>query len=439
MLEHCDDVTVPLVELVKRWGRYLRGPQSATKMALLRFKSSADFMHDEPGDGDRGVTFEAQAPLTRDRRQLSSSFITHRALNHAMGGRAKALAVVAIAALLLVSLSLYAERAELEHSLAELRGEYEALLAKYDELSEAYAKLLENYTSLRDRWSQLRSSYERLSSEYQRLSEEHAALVEAAEDLNSMLTAPFNETLRAIDESPERVDAVLEGLGLSGLRGKPIAAVLRAAFEAVVLKLAYYPDDVYYLLDVRKGEVELLRDRRSAPWETAERGGGDCEDLAIVLYAVLRRLLGGSAEVFIVAWRGEERAHVAVLLKWRGKFMVLDPAASWVTKGSQACLKLTVKMRDGSTWYVWLNPTGIAPSTKRFMLDNGFAEVDYRGSSSPYCLVSLREALEGWLSYWRGAGAKRPYVYYIGSSEKELYFSSYEEFREWLLGGGEGL
>jgi len=67
------------------------------------------------------------------------------------------------------------------------------------------------------------------------------------------------------------------------------------------------------------------------PNETVELGGGDCEDLALLAYSLLKAYPLPGERVYLVVWWGPSVGHSAVTVKSpEGIYYILDPAGDYL-------------------------------------------------------------------------------------------------------------
>jgi len=183
----------------------------------------------------------------------------------------------------------------------------------------------------------------------------------------------------------------------------------RRIMEWVMVNMQYFSDDYHhYLVD---GKKCVGHDYWALPNETLARGGGDCEDLATLVYAMLKSVLGESEEVYLIGimeryyYRdGWGRAHVAVLYKSEKGFMVLDPAMSYVTNG-KIVLSLNIES-NGTIYNVKLRSIDLSPEHKRYLLGSGLARLVYTDPINPsnqaeqiYKFSDIESSVNSWLSY----------------------------------------
>ena len=337
----------------------------------------------------------------------------------------------------------------LNNTYHQLKKEYIKLAQDYEDLLEAYSKLSTNYTRLLNKYTQLEYAYEESKKRIQNLTIEVISLrgrLEVHEDLNKyvkeyfLLVKSYKETvLKEIDEEIQyHLSYIFNKLNLNfiTLRTTTIQYALKLIYEAINLHTAYYPDDLYWYIE--NNSLIYEDNRVSRPWYTVGRGGGDCEDLALLLYTLIKYTLNKKGvNAYIIGVTGEETetARIAVLVEYQGKYCILDPAGAYITLDTRLYLKFIMK-KGRETWYVWLPPLSIRPDIKEWLMERGYATFDYKpiykgGTIQPYYFTTLHKAIIHWLEYWKGEYYK-PYVYIIANNEIELTFENYEDFITWL-------
>ena len=340
--------------------------------------------------------------------------------------------VLVVAVLAVFNVYTYSLYAGLSRAYAELEDEYERLRVRYGELRNAYEILTDNYTRLCGEYADLEKRHEALQRMYEDLEKSYGDLKEAYEDLRDALNLRvvsyadeelFRRFVGQID--PSEVAHVVEELRIT--RHTPPREVVRRVLEWVLWNTAYMGDA--RLPYVRDGRVEWMDNHMSLPRETLERGGGDCEDLAILTYAILRNVYRG---VWLIMWMSEEGGHMAVLVNVGAYWCIVDPAMCYATGAEAVYLRLVVR-EDASffakTWILKVFPTELHPKLKEFIrsvVDLPFVykgRVDFRSD--------LGEVVREWLRVSGGRGA---HVYSIANDREVEFFDSTEEFLEYMGG-----
>ena len=141
--------------------------------------------------------------------------------------------------------------------------------------------------------------------------------------------------------------------------------VILDLFSWMMLHLAYYPDP-FMNISLPSGATTTTQQYWSLPSEVLEQGGGDCEDLALLAYAVIANMLPG-AETYLVVLDNGGKGHVAVLVRTRQGYYLVDPAGDYLN-GWQAALSI------GSSL---VNPLSLEPDAKNTLVSSGEAKLVY--------------------------------------------------------------
>ncbi len=345
---------------------------------------------------------------------------------------------------------------------SNLKKDFTSLRERYTALNQSYHSLLENYTFVKSDYNRLQSDYQSLKREYDLLVKEREALEKDYEELRSRyenlttgyesLETGYSDIKRNLDLISERIllpedffpeilnqslqpevsQIVVNELGLRSDMDPEFKA--KEIMEWVVMNVQYLADDYHQFLNDSK--LDVFRNFASLPNETLARGGGDCEDLAILTYAMLRFVLGGSERVYLIGIAAGERGHIAVLYKAENGFMIIDPATNYMTNGV-VVFSLTVYKGD-VPYSVWLTPMGMPPSHKQFLSKNELAEIMYLDpknfparASSYYEFWEPRPCVDAWLDYVSSTlpGAS---VRLVANESYVRSFISTQDFLEWV-------
>ena len=205
--------------------------------------------------------------------------------------------------------------------------------------------------------------------------------------------------------------------------------------EWLTLNTQFLYDD--YIVVVMNQSVTSLPEHILAPNETLKRGGGDCEDMAILAYALLKQALREDEDLYLITWTTGYFGHTAVLYGSKGRYIILDPAASYATNST---IMMTIYFRNVT---LTLTPIGLQPDLKKSLVESGLAEIEYRpGGAKPYTFLDLNTTVTLWISLWSG-GRREPslegeniYVDRIISEIVDRRFNSTEEFLAWMVTRG---
>lgn len=329
---------------------------------------------------------------------------------------------------------------ELNSSYMQVREENERLANESLKLRQAVDDLRDELTSLRGSLSRVEKLYQALSANYSLLSSNYTALKKDYDQLKLLLESLSTKVLI----EPKNLPKIIKGsfLESSSIRSLAIDRLKLSRSERpaekaekvttwILTYLQYIPDDFHEV--VVDGKLLKVMDRISSPAETLSRGGGDCEDLALLSYALLAQALGDRESIYLIGLRGAlEIGHIALLYKVGESFMVIDPAGLYLTDISYA-LKTSFK-KDLGEATAYLNPLSINPNLKLQLIEDGVAELQPVYGSS-IGLKPAEEAIPLWVEKWESQ-IPLAYVSFIANSTFYKTFNSTEEFIEFIGLGG---
>jgi len=349
------------------------------------------------------------------------------------------LVLVALVVIILI-ISLYAyymlllECNTLAYKYRLLEEKYERLSLEHADLTSKYRKLETNYTDLKAKYSVLKSHYTELKNKFSNLNERFLSLVKRHRELETKYTRieqiievrtlfGGEEVIKAIISAvdPSSVEHVIEELGIDVHMSD--RSKVKAVMNWLMLNTMYMPDPC---IPVSVGDGIYWRDDYiTLPNETLARGGGDCEDLALLAYALFQNVFGAE-RVWIIAWRNDSSAHWAVLLEGEGGWCIVDPAGRYVTGVEKISLRLSMLDTRGREYTVWISPIHLRCDLKLWLISKNFAQLEYRGRVE---FSSLEEVVRAWLKYWDGG-----WIYMVANVEKVRFFDSTEEFLGFMGG-----
>lgn len=382
-------------------------------------------------------------------------------------------AVLALCVAASLLISLYAAQA-----ILGIRSAYESLREDYEKLSSRYEDLLARSQALESSYNELKLSYMQVSMENKRLANESFKLRQAVSDLRNELMALRSNLSRveelyqalsanysflssnytALKKDYDELKALLESLSMkvviepenlpeiieasllepSGLKPLAISELKLSRSEHpskkaervlnwILINLQYFPDDFHEI--IVDESIWKVMDRISSPAETLSRKGGDCEDLALLSYALLAQALGDGESIYLIGLEGvSEMGHIAVLYKVGENFMVIDPAGLYLTDVGYALETSFRRNLREEVWY--LNPLWIAPELKLPMIEEGVAKLQpaYGSYVKPR---PAEEAIPRWLEIWE-AQIPLVHVSFVANSTFYKTFNSTQEFLEFI-------
>ena len=361
--------------------------------------------------------------------------------------------------------SLQANHSNLLDRYAELKGNYSKLIEEHKALLSKYQSLSSNYESLRTKYGKLSSNYTALKNTFNELQSKLRELSETASKLRAWLAGNVSELTALVNHYKEEVsnlssknlelmnelsryrswlesnityyEGVVANLSrelsnyeeyvsevntyvsLTTVNQSVRDAFLREALVAAsnisasfgnvnlipnvfkwVLTNTYYQRDPYiptYYWGLSDNIWKL-------PNQTVKEEGGDCEDLALLTYAILKNK---GVKAWLILWYSETSGHAAVLAKYGGNWYVIDPAGEWLN-GNTLYLRMYVEDSSGRSWIIWINMLVLEPEQKQWLIHNKFAKIVWydlvndKEESNPNLprYGNLQETLTAWLNYW---------------------------------------
>lgn len=278
---------------------------------------------------------------------------------------------------------------ELEESLRELSAEYSELSSEHQKTLSEYQELLGEYTSLRENYAQLQAtvnelnaslielggkyrelqgSYEALNEKYQKLQatytalqlnytaliDKHYSLYFEAIELNSTL-ANLANTLTSLAIIPQAFKRVLNLDSVKATAPYVFRANVKASDAWTSIQNIYYwiRLNVRYTYDVPitvptrvtcnstygfcTYEFDMINNYVQEPEFTAKYGQGDCDDQAVLAYAMIKYYMiyvhGKEYGLWLAHIElSDGSGHLAVFLPVQsGKLTIVDPAGAYLT------------------------------------------------------------------------------------------------------------
>jgi len=352
----------------------------------------------------------------------------------------------------------YSERiAELRSRLGALNSDVERLGEEVRELWRGVRSNSINISLAQERISVLERRYESLSSSLANISMEVARLELSLANVSSRLSelsnvvrgelSLYRSEIEFVDQWHFALDdrnySFVQHL-LSRVWREPIVQrivasrgiwgdLLQRSMQVMIYiesSLAYCHDPYEYVPTLRG--VLYWNDLILTPNATISRGCGDCEDLAILAYALLRASepSGDSEKLFLLAIRWPKGpGHAALLAISRKYVVIVDPAGDWING-----ITLLLELRSGSSKLL-LFPLGVSNATKRFLMRLGVASIVFYDNvnskiySYPVIYVwSPSTVVEEWISYW-GSTPTEIDVYGLHTFK---VFTSVSSFINWI-------
>ncbi len=341
------------------------------------------------------------------------------------------------------------------NSMANLSREYRAVSSSYRSLyvswtsitraysvlSFSYSVLSQRYEELEHEYTVLRRSYELLEEKYLTLETDYTKLIELVQRLRKLMYLyTYDEIALFLDKFVEIGREIVDELNLSFLGEKDPVVKVKYMLYITAYYLDYNYEEPYYSID-----TVLMTIREEQQWlppnYTLERGG-DCEDLSLFIYSVLKNLASRDAELYLIAWYTETEGHMALLYIASNKeAFLIDPVLSWY---NDLYLLLKLYVYNGSSptqekYYYSVLPMSINSYFRRYLIKYGFAELEWydpiEKKWNPDYYYSfkadkngLTKLINDWLKQWNVKPVKLRIVGTYGS----YLFNSVEELVEYL-------
>ncbi|BEP17758.1 hypothetical protein PYJP_11100 [Pyrofollis japonicus] len=321
-------------------------------------------------------------------------------------------------------------KALIESRLIALNNSYQELLRRYEGLSAQYQQLFSNYKELLEEFKTLQANYTELSKEYRRLKERYEALLEnysANADLLTRLVVrtdlwngyildeeDFNEFLDSLLAEDTKLARKLSITHeVSGL--KTSQRVLRV-WSWILSSMGYFPDSYTRVTDPFLYDIHVTHQTWELLNETIAKGGGDCEDLALLAYSVLSATKTSSEKVYLITiligedgnkFYGHMAALVVRTLSNGKEYYIVDPAGNYLNGISMAYLVKGV-YANGTYWEVPLWAHALSRETKEYLMRWKLATIVYYMDGSQLRTPAYKhfreasQALRDWLGYWAG-------------------------------------
>jgi uncharacterized small protein (DUF1192 family) len=295
-------------------------------------------------------------------------------------------------------------RKDYESQINQLKMMYEArinqLQDEVNRLNTLNNMLRENLTYYMDALSKLSSEYSVTQHELVNLQNKLKSAVFPAElftmsqeEVNNFLIKSINSVINISKELPK---PSLEGF-------------LMNVFEYVMNSTYYQYDSIAIRSEnVTEGDYWKLAN------ETLVDLGGDCEDLAVLVYSIIKPYINNT---YLIGWSSNVTGHVAVITYVNRTWYVVDPAGDWLN-GYKLTIRLTLKDRLGRERVWWLLPTHIHPDIKKLGIQNNLFTYEWVRDNKTVTTVKgyldSKQLLQDWLNYWREEAGDRPRLALIG-------------------------
>jgi hypothetical protein len=274
-------------------------------------------------------------------------------------------AALAVALILLILLVL--SNATWYFEYLRLSTEYTNLVNRYQDLISNYYTLLSNYNDLKRNFDFLNKSYSSLFFEHAKLMREYDSLLSGYASLkdksiktSSSLLSLLNELelLAYIPDAFKRVlnwkavEAIGKYVNESGVNPWDYWGSIQKIYDYIRAKVRYtydveipvpnppLPPNADEELLLGGWSYTMRRDYVQTPEFTIKYGQGDCDDQAVLAYAMIKyymiRVHGREYALYIAEIVFSNVSHLAVFLPVRGGGLtIVDPAGSYLTVDSR--------------------------------------------------------------------------------------------------------
>ena len=255
-------------------------------------------------------------------------------------------------------------------------------------------------------------------------------------------TRMFSDFVKGVLRESTHQSVIYDLTRRLGLRyGEPLLERAWKVIKYVAINLTYLRDP-YARVVLPTAELIILNDVLNLPNETVRRGG-DCEDLSLLVYSLLKATLNPGEGVYLLLVRAEPEGHTAVLAidKVRGEVYIIDP--SWgMVNGYAVVLRIEAINRTGSLEYRHFLAVILHPLLKEGMFELLKVKVVYldvftylRTGKPTHSEVPAihrlppRELLNEWL---RMLGYYEPKSFAIASDTEVIEFPSLNDLIQWI-------
>jgi uncharacterized small protein (DUF1192 family) len=296
-------------------------------------------------------------------------------------------------------------RKDYESQINQLKMMYEArinqLQDEVNRLNTLNNMLRENLTYYMDALSKLSSEYSVTQHELVNLQNKLKSAVFPAElftmsqeEVNNFLIKSINSVSNLSRQFETRLS---------------VNEFLMNVFEYVMNSTYYQYDSI---------AIRSENTTKSNYWKLANETlidlGGDCEDLAVLVYSIIKPYINNT---YLLEWYNDVTGHVAVITYVNGSWYIIDPAGDWLNR-YKLTIRLTLKDRLGREWVWWLSPTHIHPDIKKLGIQNSLFTYEWVRDNKTVTTVKgyldSKQLLQDWLNYWREEAGDRPRLALIG-------------------------
>ncbi len=239
----------------------------------------------------------------------------------------------------------------------------------------------------------------------------------------------------------ESINAVKDVVNLDEFRDETDYRYIHV-FERTLFWFSYYSDNFVRYIDPESMSINVTREVYMLSNETWVNQGGDCDDLALFVYSVLKATQLDNEHVYLISWYTTEgighRAVLVVREEPNSKFIyIVDPAGNYIND-LRMFLKLHILDSSDREWVVYLDPLRMYSQIKFFLYNRSLAEIIYydhmlgKYVDKPVLheYTSAIDALYRWIRiYWGVTNLAGIDIDDVGVHES---FTSIEEAGRWI-------
>lgn len=285
----------------------------------------------------------------------------------------------------------------LSQKYEDLQTNYNALNSQYSSLQANHSQLQSQYSSLNNQYASLNSQYQSLQGMYNLLSSDYDALLGECARLNSTvaniisttdsyagLTASFPRVL-----NDNAVKATASAVTAAGASKSDYWGSIQKIYRYVTSNIAYVHDiemPYWYISHTMtiKGQTYIygadyfkFQNYIQTPELTLEIKQGDCDDQAILAYAMIKYYMkyvyGTEYSLYLAHVEfSDGSAHLSVVMPVQGgNICIIDPAGSYLT----------------STLYIWQYVITQKPALQELQAYSNHWK--YGGGTGPITYIKL--------------------------------------------------
>ena len=203
-----------------------------------------------------------------------------------------------------------------------------------------------------------------------------------------------------------------------------------------------YRRDSYVRLPTLAGGIAVWHDSLQLPNETLETYGGDCEDLALLVYAALKSVAKPGEEVYLMLAQQTPEGHVAVLAVDRnvGEAYIVDPSFGMIN-GYAVAVEITALNKAGKLEKRHFLAIQLMPQVKQGIFTLMKAKTVYidlytyveTGEKKVTDKPEIHHATpEKLLEIWETVAVLKPNKYTVATEKEVLMFPYKQLLTEWI-------